>query len=491
MDDLSEDKNQHQSSDDQTAAGSPSDKSSEADSPSFLNGSKPDRPSETGPQPQISHTFSPANNYPTAPPPANAAPPAAYQAPAVSGFPPQPALPPQDQAENHNTNALTIIIQWLTYAFWGWTVLILSILTYAVFAQLLNSDNASNANYYVISAAIVLLPISFATDFFYSKKETKKKENAAMVVMVIHAVLFALFGIAALIAAVFSFVSLLASSGSHTLKFVDLWSSLFISVFYAATFIRTINPAKLPWIPKAYKIFMVVIVLLFILLGFTKPHLGSTGPRLQPTEVGGTQCDSGENAAQIAISGGASCTTAEAIIQDATEANGANYKSNGYSCVGTKQGSNTQWSSYWSGTFYSYSCADGRDQVAFNWQPASADNSGGTSDSSPSTSTPTATVTIGGPGALQPTLPGAGQCGASTNYAQIAISGGATCTTAEEVVAAANGSNFSSNGYTCSVTKEGSGNQWSSYWSGTFYAYTCADGSSQIAFNWQSSSTPM
>jgi|GEM_PF-3443894 len=478
MDDLSEDKNQHDSSD--TNSHTPPD----VDSPSFLNGSKPGQPPEVNNQPQISHTFAPADNYPTQPVP-NPSPPPAYPAPATGNLPPQPVMP-QDPAENHNTNALTIIIQWLTYAFWGWTVLILSILTFAVFAQLLNSDNASNANYYVISAAIVLLPISFATDFFYSKKETKKKESAAMVVMVIHAVLFALFAIGALIAAVFSFVSLLASSGSHTLKYVDLWSSLFITVFYAVTFIRTINPAKLPWIAKAYKIFMVVIVLLFILLGFIKPHLGMTGPKLQPTEVGGAQCDVGGNYGQVAISGGASCTAAEAVIQDATVPNGAFYKSNGYSCTATKQGSNTQWSSYYNGTFYSYSCADGSSQIAFNWQPASADNSGGTSPDTPVTSTPT--VTIGGSGALQPTLPGDGQCGASTNYAQIAIAGGATCTTAEAVVAAANGSDFSSNGYTCKATKEGSNTQWSSYWSGDFYAYTCADGSSQIAFNWQTAS---
>ena len=104
-------------------------------------------------------------------------------------------------------------------------------------------------------------------------------------------------------------------------------------------------------------------------------------------------------------------------------------------------------------------------------------------------SSSTSTVTVGGSGALQPTLPGAGQCGAAANSAQIAISGGATCTTAEAVVAAANGSDFSSNGYSCKSTREGSNTQWSSYWNGDFYAYTCSSGSNQIAFNWQSSTT--
>jgi hypothetical protein len=381
MDNLSEDENKQNSPDTHNDVQPDKDSSSLNDSQS--------NPSVAGDQPEISHSFSPAQNYTPQPAPNNLNLPPAYPAPMISNPSAQPTTP-QNQVDNHSTNALTIIIQWLTYAFWGWTVLILSILTYLVFAQLLNSTSSSSADYYVISAAIVLLPISFVTDFFYSKKEPKKKESAAMVVMVIHAVLFALFGIGALISAVFSFVSLLTSSGSHTSTYVSLWSAIFITIFYAATFIRTINPAKLPWISKAYKIFMLVVILLFILLGFLKPQL-ATVKKLPPTT------------------------------------------------------------------------------------PAPAYNN-------PST---TPTVTIGGPGALQPTLPGGGQCGASTNYAQIAISGGATCTTAEAVVQAANGSNFSSNGYSCSVTKEGSNTQWSSYWSGTFYAYTCSNSSNQIAFNWQ------
>lgn len=91
---------------------------------------------------------------------------------------------------------------------------------------------------------------------------------------------------------------------------------------------------------------------------------------------------------------------------------------------------------------------------------------------------------------LQPTQPGDGECSAGANYGQVAISGGATCTTAEAVAQAANGSNFTSNGYSCSATTEakGSNTQWSSYWSGTFYAYTCSNAQKdQIAFNWQSS----
>ena len=234
---------------------------------------------------------------------------------------------------------------------------------------------------------------------------------------------------------------------------------------------------------------IVVIVIYFLIATHNKNSPGYVAKgqsQLQPTLPGDTQCGVGAEYAQVAVSGGADCNTANTV---AGAAKGTNYTSNGYSCTATKQGSNTKWSSFWSGTFYSYYCSDGSKQIAFNWQSTSVQSTNtNTTTTTPSSSSPT-TVTIGGSGALQPTLPGDGQCDASTNYAQIAISGGADCTTATSVVQAANGSNFSSNGYSCAVTKESSSSntQWSSYWNGDFYAYTCSDGSKQIAFNWQSS----
>lgn len=103
-----------------------------------------------------------------------------------------------------------------------------------------------------------------------------------------------------------------------------------------------------------------------------------------------------------------------------------------------------------------------------------------------STSTDNSAAASGGSSStLQPTLPGQGQCNASKNYAQIAISGNATCTIAESIVSAANGSNYSSNGYSCTATLGGSNTEWSSYWKGSYYIYSCSNGNDQVAFNWQ------
>jgi hypothetical protein len=216
----------------------------------------------------------------------------------------------------------------------------------------------------------------------------------------------------------------------------------------------------------------------------------------QPTAPGYGECDAGSlsdgsSYGQIAISDGASCTTAESVIEGAASAAGAAYKSNGYSCTATKEGSGTQWSSYWGdATFYAYDCINGNKQVAFNWQSASAGSNESTPSSSSTPSTPANSTNS--QGQLQPTEPGDGECGAGATYGQIAISGNATCTVAESIVqgaASAAGAAYKSNGYSCTATKEGSGTEWSSYWSdNTFYLYTCSNGSDQVAFNWQSAS---
>jgi hypothetical protein len=205
--------------------------------------------------------------------PAPPQPPQAPPPPPAPATPaPAPAAPPQPSDKQHVSTS-TLISQWLTYAFWGWTVLILSILTYTVFYDFLDQGDSSSFNYYVISATLVLLPISFICDYLYSKQEPQKKTGAASIIMVVHAVLFALFGIGSLIWCVFSLVSLLTGdSGDHSSAYAGLFSSLIIAVFYAATFARTLNPPQLGWIAKTYRLFVLVVVTIFIILGFVGAH---------------------------------------------------------------------------------------------------------------------------------------------------------------------------------------------------------------------------
>ncbi|HTX09959.1 MAG TPA: hypothetical protein VME22_15170 [Solirubrobacteraceae bacterium] len=102
---------------------------------------------------------------------------------------------------------------------------------------------------------------------------------------------------------------------------------------------------------------------------------GSTTPpssgALQPAPVGSGECQAeqfsdGSVYAQIAVSN-TSCDVAATVAQDADTAQGAPYTSDGFSCTATPEGPGSAWSSAWGGTYYAYSCADGSEQVAFNW----------------------------------------------------------------------------------------------------------------------------
>jgi hypothetical protein len=181
------------------------------------------------------------------------------------------AQTPQPQTTEKASTAKTAVLQWLTYAMWGWTVLGLSILTWAVIANFSHNLDDTEFLPYGIAAVIVLLPISYVCDLFYSKRESVHKSGSESVIMIIHAVIFALFGIGSLIGAVFSGVSLLTDPTDVGTIVVALFSSLIIAVFYGFTFLRTINPAKPARLRFIFRNAMLAIVAVVIILSFVGP----------------------------------------------------------------------------------------------------------------------------------------------------------------------------------------------------------------------------
>lgn len=175
-----------------------------------------------------------------------------------------PLSPPTHSAGN-------IVLQWLTYAFWGWTVLATSVLVGTVFANLIFKSDTGGFMPYGIAAVLVLLPISIACDFFYSKQEPAKKTGATSIVMVIHAVLFALFAIGALITAVISVILIFTSSSDPKGAETTLLSALVIVALYVLTFLRTINPVRFPFVRRFYPVCMVAVVGIFAVLGIVGP----------------------------------------------------------------------------------------------------------------------------------------------------------------------------------------------------------------------------
>jgi hypothetical protein len=175
----------------------------------------------------------------------------------------------QSAPQQHSAGVL--VLQWLTYAFWGWTVLALSVLTSTVVTSLMSKTDTGGFTPYGIAAVLVLLPISFVCDLFYGKKEPAQKTGAAMAIMVIHAVLFALFAIGALIAAVFAQVSILTSNSDTESQQILIICSLIIFVYYLVTFLRVLNMAKSARYRPLFRIGMLATVGIIVVLAIVGP----------------------------------------------------------------------------------------------------------------------------------------------------------------------------------------------------------------------------
>jgi len=180
---------------------------------------------------------------------------------------------PEGSTDNPSTSG-TMVLQWLTYALWGWTIVgvayLISITATFVFegGRLANSFQEPVA--YGIAAVLVLLPVSLLCDIFYSRQEVEHKKGASSVIMVIHAVLFALFAIGTLIAAVFSFVNIFLS-GYHTSPQVILVTATSMFVLYVLTLIRTVKPFEIRKLRFIYRIVMSIIVLGVCVWGIVGP----------------------------------------------------------------------------------------------------------------------------------------------------------------------------------------------------------------------------
>lgn len=235
---------------------------------------------------------------------------------------------------------------------------------------------------------------------------------------------------------------------------------------------------------------MVVSAILLVGCGSSSPSSTSTSSSsttsttaaggLQPTALGEGQCAAGTLAddtsyGQVAVSS-TTCSTAATVAAGAGAAAGASYTASGFTCTSTMQGPTSAWTSSWGGTYYSYRCADGTSETAFNWGPIyTYDETVGTSSASP----------------FAPAPLGSGQCRATrladgSTFAQIALSD-AACDAVDYVAASApsaDGAAYTSNGYSCAGTKEGAGSAWAAAWSGTYYAYVCTFGSQKLGFTW-------
>ena len=108
-----------------------------------------------------------------------------------------------------------LVLQWVTYAFWGWfalAILWLSALTFGYFVTGNDSQSWGDALAYPLASVVVMLIIAQVADLFYVKHEPERKTGGSSVIMLIHAVLFVLLTVASLIVAVFSLINMSINS---------------------------------------------------------------------------------------------------------------------------------------------------------------------------------------------------------------------------------------------------------------------------------------
>lgn len=188
-----------------------------------------------------------------------------------------PPSPPAGSTEASQNSPVTLVLQWLTYAFWGWFALAvfwLSIVTITYFVSGVGDADWSTMIAYPVAATIVLLLVAAAVDFFYARVEPVRKHGVATAIMVIHAVIFALCGIGAVIGLVFSLVNMSLSAGSGSsmeIAQISLLVSLVTLFVYAVLLARTLLVAKAKRLPVIASGILAAVALLFIVLGMTGP----------------------------------------------------------------------------------------------------------------------------------------------------------------------------------------------------------------------------
>ncbi len=146
--------------------------------------------------------------------------------------------PSAPHAHNENSGGV-LVLQWLTYAFWGWfgvSTIWLAATVFTYFVTHSSSVEWSGLLAYPLAAVIILFIIALITDILYRRREPVKKVGAANVIMLLHVVPFVLIAISGLITVVFCLITMVLNSSPLKTTdgpFITMLTSLVGVLIYA------------------------------------------------------------------------------------------------------------------------------------------------------------------------------------------------------------------------------------------------------------------
>jgi len=137
----------------------------------------------------------------------------------------------------------TMVLQWLSYAFWGWFGIAMAWLSGVTFAYFItgNSSDLTSALAYPLASVIVMFLLAVITDLFYARREPAHKAGGANAIMLIHVVLFVLIAVGAAVTALFSLISIALNtdptSGTDG-QTIAAWTSAVMILVFGFTAVR-------------------------------------------------------------------------------------------------------------------------------------------------------------------------------------------------------------------------------------------------------------
>ena len=198
-------------------------------------------------------------------------------APVVTTQPAAPQVPVT--TPTHNSGA-TMVLQWLSYAFWGWFGVAMGWLSGVTIGYFVsgNSADITSSLAYPLASVIVMFILAAVTDFLYVRREPLHKQGGPNAIMLVHVVLFVLIAVGSAVTGLFALISMLLNTdptmGTEAQSIVA-WTSLVLLVTFAMIAARALLGGRVRKIRMLHWIVMAALGIGMIVAAIAGPVVGA------------------------------------------------------------------------------------------------------------------------------------------------------------------------------------------------------------------------